>query len=621
MASLISAAPPDAQAVLAACPLFEGLDQAALADLVGQMEWLTLPGGQPLFYQGQEGNSLYIVMSGRLRVVVEAERGTERLVREVGRGETVGEMALLTGEPRSATVFAVRDTELGRLSRAKFDHLLEEHPRTILRLTRMLASWLVSANRPVPKASVSTTVTVVPVGEHVPLGPFTDRLAAALGRVGSTLHLNPERLDACLGAGAAQADDDHADHARITGWLSAQEVDHRFVLYEADAEPSVWTRRCLRQADRLFVVADASAEPGLGPAAAAILAQGDARARVAMDLVLLHADPTSDPIGTQHWLELAPFDNHYHVRSPEVRDFDRLARNLAGAGIGLVLGGGGARGFAHIGVLMAMEEAGIPVDHIGGTSMGAVIAAQYACGVDPRDMVALNRHGWLGFKPHKDYTVPVISLLSDTSARAMLEMMFGERQIEDLWLSYFCVSTNLTRSEIRVHRNGPVRRAVRASIAIPGTAPPELDTNGDLLVDGGVLNNLPVNVMRRFSEGPVVAVDVSPAVDLAADHGHVRVPSPWRLMLNAVKRKASRRYFPSIFQILYRTAVLSSIRSAKGAKREADLCIEPPVGGFETLEMDSIERIVEVGYDAARQELAHWIPRPSGTLRRASGAF
>jgi predicted acylesterase/phospholipase RssA len=290
----------------------------------------------------------------------------------------------------------------------------------------------------------------------------------------------------------------------------------------------------------------------------------------------------------------------------------------------VVLSGGAAKGFAHIGVLRALEEAGVPVDQIGGTSMGSVIAAQYAAGATPGEMLELNRL-WASHSPLRDLTLPVIALVSGTSGLALLERMFGDRRIEDLWLDYFCVSANLTHSHVVVHRDGLLRQWVRASVAIPGIVPPLRLENGDLLVDGAVLNNLPADIVRGLGAGCVVAVDVTPPEALPTDD-YVDQPSTWqqlRLLRSALLPFGAPVRSPTIFSILYRSVLTASRSLSERLKGEVDLYIAPRVDGVGFFEWKALERIAELGFREARQRLEGWehdASRPTAPAARRSAA-
>lgn len=600
----------DAETVtpLAATALFSALDEAALRAVEAELEWVHLPGGEILFRQGETGDCLYIVIHGRLRVTVVHGDSNERVVGEVGRGESVGEMAVLTGEPRSATVRAIRDTELLKLSQAGFDRLVAKHPESMRLLARMVVRRLQQVIHRERVGNTLATVAVIPVGHEVPLSDFTGRLAMALGAIGPTLHLNNRSLDDVLGTGTAQTLQADARNSAVVGWLNEQEANHQFVIYEADHTLSSWTSRCLRQADLLLVVGCAEASPGCGEIETALLQQSPDKIPVRKELVLLQRDHRSQPAGTSAWLTARRVDAHHHVRLRSIADFARLARLLAGRAAGLVLGGGGARGFAHIGAIRALTEAGIPIDLIGGASMGAVIAAQYALGWDYETMLHCNRKGWIEMRPLTDYTIPVASLITGRKVLKMLAMMFGDIHIEDLWLPYFCVSSNLTRAEVQVHREGALRKWVSASIAVPGIGPPVFD-RGNLLVDGGVLNNLPADVMRSLCAGPVIAVNVTPQVDLVVNDSYRAGLSAWQLLRKWMNPFAEKPSVPTIFDILLRTATLSSAHSAAGVEKQVDLYIHPPLAQFGKFEWRALEQIVEVGYRSAQQQIAGWAGR------------
>lgn len=582
-------APPraDAKAFLASVPLFRDLDEATLDEVVGHLEWLIVPGGQVLCRQGEPSDGLYLVASGRLSIVRELPGGEDVVLSHAGRGDSLGEVAALTGNTRSATVRALRDSVLARLARTGLDRLLERHPRIILALTRRLATWIGPEPSP-ERGRGCVAVAVVSAHEGVPLPEFAVRLAAALSRIGPTLHLSAQRIDSVYSA----------NENRLGAWIDEQESDHAFLLYEADPTLTPWTRRCLRQADRVLVVGDGDHEPTLGELAG-VLVRREGRPRE--ELVLLHLRKKERPHGTAKWLALHTFLRHHHIRTELPGDFDRLARFVNGTPVGLVLGGGGARGFAHIGVIRALEEAGIPIDRVGGTSMGAVMAGLYARGIGWKGMVRRNYWGWVKYRPHTLYTLPIISLLSSRKAERMLDMMFADDHIEDLWLPFFCVSTNLTRAEIVVHRSGAMERQVGASMRLPGIVPPMVD-GGDLIVDGGVLNNLPVDVMRRQGRGPIIAVDVSAAIDVRADPSYQVAPGPWQLLLGRWRKTA--KPFPNILQLLHRSAVLASDIYAQQFKREVELYIDLPMEEFDLFDVDPLDRIVDVGYEFTRELLS-----------------
>jgi predicted acylesterase/phospholipase RssA/CRP-like cAMP-binding protein len=598
----------DAQLAAHLATLFDSADPAALAELRADAEWVALRGGDILFRRGDPGNAAYTVLCGRLRVIDDA--AGERALNEIGAGEIVGEMALLSAERRSATVLAVRDSLLARLPAAGFHRLIERQPAVLRRISALLSERLRQHSTTGGRArAVVRTLAVVPAGAGRNTAEFARRLAEALALRGGTLHLDAAGVDRALERdGIARCAEQDPASPRLVQWLNEQELAHRFVLYEADHSFSSWTGRAVRQADHVVFVADAAAPPEPGEAERGLAVRWRGGRAPRRSLVLLGDAGT--PRGTAAWLAAREVDSHYHVNMGRAEDFARLVRCLTGAGIGLVLGGGGARGFAHLGVLRALAEADVPVDWVGGTSVGAIIAALVAQGCSPAEALAQCKEH---FSALKDPTLPIVALLAGRRIRAKLERVFGAAAIEDLLLPYLCVSTNLSRAAQTVHERGPLVRAIRASIALPGVLPP-VSLAEDLHVDGGLVNNLPIDVMAAKPEiGAVIAVDVSAEVEMRAPSGCELEVSGWRMLWERIHPGIARGERPSIMSLLTRSALVASVywtRERRTAEA-ASLYLRVPVADLRLLAFDRIDEIVARGYEAAREAIPAWSGRPS----------
>jgi NTE family protein len=282
----------------------------------------------------------------------------------------------------------------------------------------------------------------------------------------------------------------------------------------------------------------------------------------------------------------------------------RCARLLVGLGVGLLLGGGGARTFAHIGVLRAMQEAGIEIDAIGGVSGGAIIGAQIAAGVSPSEIKARSREEFIRRGSLLDFTVPVVSLIRGQRFANMLTRLFAGSLIEDLPMRFFCLSANLSRATMRVHDRGLIWRAVGASISIPGIGPPTCE-NGDLLIDGSVLTNLPVEVMREICQGRVVAVDVSTDKDLSVDQSWTDFPSPARLLAARPWRRRGIR-IPNILEILFRGAMLGSIAGERDVAEKVEFYLRPPLRGIGLLDFKTLDQVEASAYEYTQVALESW---------------
>ena len=270
-------------------------------------------------------------------------------------------------------------------------------------------------------------------------------------------------------------------------------------------------------------------------------------------LVLMHDHQTNSPANTQMWLAKSSPNSHIHIRQQRRADFNRLTRILTGNNIGVVLSGGGARGFAHIGAIRALEEFGLNIDQIGGTSIGALLASQYAMGWDTQTMLEKTKDAIHEFYK-MEYTLPIVSLLTGKAWGNFLRALIGDTQIEDLWFNYFCCASNLTDTQLKIYEQGSLWKAVRASSSIPGLVPPVYE-DGSILVDGAVLNNMPVDIMRaRNNGGSVYAIDVSSAINNSYQQQFDPVQSGWRLFLGRKKNSD----IPNMISILMRSATMGS---------------------------------------------------------------
>ena len=584
------------QLALGLTRLFGVVQESVLRYVESRVQWVRLQAGEVLFSEGDRGRDMYFVLGGRLRAVGSGGR----VLNEMSRGESIGEVALLTGEPRTATVIAVRDSELVRISHEAFEEIIQKYPKVMHVLAEIVVRRLLAKERSGGAHAGGMCIAVLGIGSESATADFTTRLVEALGNIGPTLHLSGKRVDALLNQpGIADAGRDHMAGMRLTAWMDEQEAHHRFLVCETDTSGSGWSQRCLRQADEILLVAQAGADPEPGQGETSLLAR-DAISKAGRTLVLLHGDGDRPPSGTERWFRGRNLQRHFHIRKDRKDDYARVARCLSGQAIGVVFGGGGARGLAHIGVIRALGEAGVPIDMIGGTSMGAVIAGALGMGHDWREILEISRTGWLRHKPHKEYTLPFISLIRTRVLDRWAREVYGDTEIEDMWLNFYCVSCNLTTSETVVLERGPLWKAVRASSSLPGVFVPVL-RDGNVFVDGAIVNNLPGDIMRKRFCQKVIVVDVGSEHTFAFEIAEF--PSPWEYLWNGLLPFRKRVNAPNIAAVLMRATEVGSHQKTDEVKRDADLCLRPPIDEFGVLEFESIDRIVETGYRYAREKL------------------
>ncbi|MGU3539155.1 patatin-like phospholipase family protein [Methylobacterium sp. A54F] len=560
-------------------PFLEGLGGPAAAAVRARMASIAVAGGRPLFEQGEAGDAVYTLVSGSIGLSTrEGPDGRIRRIARLAPPETIGEMALLLGQPRSISATALRDSHLLRLPRDAFEDLVARHPATLLYFARLLAGRLSSAHAGVALGHAPRSFTVLAATEGPDVRAFGRRLAATLDRIlpGTT---------GCLEDWPPEADET---------WFHAYEAAHARTVFVAHRIDCPWCRLCLRHADHVLLLA----APGEAPRPGAADYLGSIRSDwIRMDLAVCQAADAALPRPLHPATAALPAALRLQVRAGHAGDLARLARIAAGKARGLVLGGGGARGLAHLGVLRALDEAGIPVDIVGGTSMGAVMAASVAMGWDQARIEAQTVGAFVGRNPLNDYTLPYHALTRGAKVDAGLAACFGPARIEDLWLPFFCVSANLTTGAAMIHRSGPLAEALRASIAIPGLLPPVCTDEG-ILVDGGMMNNLPADVMAALDRGPVLAVDVGG--DLAFQAMPMR---SWRGRL--VRRwLGAPEAMPGIAPLLLRAATVSGAAQTAMAVASAAAILRPPLAGIDLRAWSSFETIAGLGHAAAREALA-----------------
>ncbi len=557
-------------------PLLETIGDAALRNLLAQANWFALPGGALLERDGENDGALFLVVTGSLGVFVKDELGARKLIAHVSVGETVGEMSLVSGRhEHTAQLVAMRDSELLRISPEAFEALAGRHPRVMMNLMQVLVKRLQDAHQGRSGQSRPRTFAIVPLQDGLAQEPIAHRLAASLAQIGRRAAV----LDARAGEQTAE-------------WFNTFEVAHDIVFYRGDTPDSAWTHQCLRQADRIFLLARADRPLPLRPLDLPAFKE---RASGLPELLLLHPQGSAAELPEHFSLRGGLFESHHHLRAGRGADVDRVARFIAGCAVGLVLAGGGARGFAHIGIIKALQEAGVPFDQLGGTSMGAIIAAGLAHEWDVEELTARMRAVFVDDNPLSDFTLPLIALVRGKKVSLRLREHFGDICIEELPLPFFCVSSDLTNGRIHEHRAGQVWRALRASVALPGILPP-VTHHGHLLVDGGVMNNLPVDVMRGHGPGagPIIACDVTGEIDLQAEDSRYGERPWWWLLWQRMRGN------PSIVSILMRSGTVGSEAQRRIVREQADYLIEPPMPDIGLRDWKRFDLAIRQGYETAQ---------------------
>uniref|UniRef100_A0A8C5DV02 lysophospholipase n=1 Tax=Gouania willdenowi TaxID=441366 RepID=A0A8C5DV02_GOUWI len=569
------------------------------------LDWMAVEAGRAVYRQGEKSDSTFIVLSGRLRSVILKEDGKKELIGEYGRGDLIGVVETLTHQNRATTVHAVRDSELAKLPEGALSSIKRKFPQVVTRLIHLLGQKILQqVNGPLTgvlilhwdagnQASNLSTVAVLPVSEEVPLTAFTLELQHALIAIGPTLLLTSDLIKQRLGATAL----DSVHEYRLSSWLGQQEDIHRIVLYQTDYTLTPWTQRCIRQADCIIIVGLGEQDPTVGELER-MLERSAVRAQ--KQLVLLHREDGPQPKGTVEWLNMRSWiSRHLHLSCPRRvfskrshpkllelyqrvfekpadrhSDFSRLARVLTGNAIAVILGGGGARlGCSQVGIMRALCEAGIPVDLIGGVSIGSLMGALYA---EDRShsLLRIRAREWTVemtsvFKKILDLTYPITSMFSGAAFNSSIRNVFNSKQIEDLWIPYFNITTDITASAMRVHTDADVARSMGAKV--------------------------------------VIAIDVGSRDETnLTNYGDSL--SGWWLLWKRLNPLAEKVKVLNMAEIQTRLAYVCCVRQLESVKSN-DYCeyIRPPIDRYRTLEFGKFDEIAEVGYQHGKTLFDVWV--------------
>jgi NTE family protein len=548
--------------------------------------WFSLPGGRTLIEAGEPADSLFYLMAGRLGAV-RRETGQEpQFLGLIRPGEPAGEMAMVAGTAHTATVVALRDSEIVSIPRQAFFRAVHDDPEVMSELAHLMI--LRARGAPGSNLGEPSVFGFVGVGVGVQVRPLVEALERAVAALGYAV--------TTVGAEAASAP---------TEWFSNVENSHDIVLYTAETAEEAWKTVIGRQVDRLFRIGHGGSKP---PKDRQIYASEPLRQQHLVDLVLIQDPERTSPQGSDAWLGKDAVGRLFHLRRDDPDDIARMARVLVGQSVGLVLSGGGARAYAHIGAIRALREAGVPIDFVGGSSMGAIIAAGLAMGWSDEELTARIRKAFVTTSPLADVAFPIIAMTHGRKVHERMKEHFGDVQIADLWLPFFAISSDLTAGAYRMHKRGRLRDALEASIALPGILPPVV-VNDHVLVDGAVTKNFPADIMRTLHAGPIVGVDVTHARGITGDD--VAAPSSiWRWLISGDWMRG-----PPIVSVLMRAATISTGRELQSGRDCTDVLITPEVADVEIRNWKAFEPAIDAGYKAARMVLAR-LRRPVVDLLR-----
>ena len=604
---------PDSPAdLLRAVEVFRDLSADVVATIADAFRLTPVARGELLIRQGDKADAFYLVVSGRVEIYVE---GRDDPLGEIGAGSSIGEIAFFSGGVRTASVKAERDSLVLRLDRAEFDRIAAASPAIWRIVTASLARRLTEMTRghPPRKEMRPRTLAICHAGP-MPVPPdFIDDLREAFSAAAHSFFLDAGTFARAVGTGIS------LDSSEATNWFNELEKQFEFVVYVTDPDLTEWSKKAIRQADLVLCVGRHETDPAPDAVAPnpielfvhALHGADDVR------LVLLHASQ-GDISGTRRWLDMRPpMRMHHHIARGHGPHYRRLFRFINGTALGLVACGGGAFSAAHIGVYQALLDAGLEFDILGGTSGGGAMTAAFALGLPTDDIDRRVHEIFVTNAVFKRWTWPRYSLIDHTTFDRSLEQHYTDRDIADLWIAFFAVSTNLTDNGIYVHRCGPLWEAVRATGAIPVLLPPFYTQSGEMLVDGGLLDNTPVHVMRSLKQGPNVVISFQFAEPTRFQVDYRALPSRGRLirhLLNPFSRKPLPKA-PGPLAILLRSLMVGR-EDFSSALADGDILLVPPLPPeLSAMSWDHHSRLRENAQAFAAAEL-EWLQSQNHPLLR-----
>jgi predicted acylesterase/phospholipase RssA/CRP-like cAMP-binding protein len=565
--------------------LFGELGEELLTQILEIGKEVSLNTGDFLFSQGDLDNTLYIVLSGRFRALARQEDGTMHALGDIGEGEPIGEFALFMSEPRSAAVVAIRKSIVLELKENDYLGIVARYPAFSTKLTRFVVNRLRRNALQQHLETSAKNIAVINLQSEKDISEYTEAIKAQF----ESLNVGIQILD-------------HNSHANLElqtlyDTLEQHEGLNFLVCNDEDLH---WSNQCIIYADLVVLATDFYAESKIKEIEVHLDLYSNSILNKKIYLLLLHPENASFPENTRRWFEGRKIDLHVHYRKNHGPDIRRFARILANKAIGLVLGGGGAKGFGHIGVIKALYDTGVEIDFLGGTSAGALygLTASF-CDFDKEKIDFYSKDSASNKLTKNDFTFPLISFMSGKKMSNYIKKMFGDAYLEDFWVGSYCVSTNYSNASTRVHERGLAWKQVEASIAIPGIFPPVVIEN-QLHVDGGVVDNLPIETMYNYPVKHIIAISLTQLKSQPVDFDET--PTATTMIWNQITGKRKFR-LPGITSILVNSLTLNSRKKQEMTKSGVELYLELDLKGIGMMDDSRWKEIIQKGYDQMKAAL------------------
>jgi NTE family protein len=590
--------------ILSNIEMLDNESPKTLKILLDKMTEVFVLGGEKLIEEGNSDNTAYILICGRLQVRKGSNGLSEdRVTAELAPGEIVGEIGLLTSKQRTATVYAARDSLLLKLTKENYKEFEKFNLEIAYRIAKKsLIRMSYPSKLTLPGENIST-IAIAPAADSSHL-KFAKDLISKLSKKYKVCYIDATVCDEYFQCKLAQAELHDEYNYKIVRWIQNLEDQYDFVFFVTDRQMTPWTMRCIRESDYILFVAETARHHTLNSIELSYFSN-DIAVTQTSDLIFVHPSNTEKISGSSNWLKDRPVSGFHHIRDQCSEHMDKIVRIISGNAIGIVFNGGGSRGLAHLGVLRAFVEHKIPIDFVGGTSMGALMSGGYAAiGIELVKNYALE----FARKYRGDYTFPFISLVKGKRLTDYFVKWYEDICIEDLWVNFFCVSCNLSKGKPKVHDKGELWKAIRMSSSIPAIFPPIYE-DGDMYVDGGVVDNMPVGIMRQRTRGSkIIAVNCCKENKTLSSRTY-KTPfiSGWRLLFQSLCNADKKRLqHDNIINVILSSINLTSIAHQDMMIDEADYLIEIEDSNFGLMDFHLFEQIEQMGYEAAVEALSRF---------------
>lgn len=569
---------------------FGSLGQAEIKAILSLAQWQTILGGQTLFKQGDIAESLFLLVHGKLKAV-RYENERMQILGEINSGELIGEMALISERTRRINVEAVRDSQLIYLSEKDFRSLYFSYPQLGWNLSKLILKRFEIEDLKRDSLKLKNIV-VLPAIPDLGIQPIIDELDVQASSRSIVVIKESEHQDNFTNynqPGDPQTEAiSHASH---------MERSHDLVLYQGHTEDCAWNDFIIRQADEILIVTDGQNPIPVNWAKRLLRKKNKL---VVTSLMVLHSSNPSESLPVRSLIHEHPVNRIFHIRGQSNNDIGRWKRHLFDQGVGLVLAGGGARAMAHLGVYRALKENNIPIDRVNGTSMGALVGGLMALDKDPDEIYAVIKE-ICGSRPSRDFNpVPYSSVIRGKNLDRILMRYYGNKNIEDCPIPFACVSTNLTKAQADIHTYGDMFSAIRASGSLPGVVPP-VPIQNSWHVDGGIVDNFPVDEMIRYGVNTIIGVSFESGNNPSARYSHI--PTLKDQFLHGFLSRDETLRLPSIIETVMLSSTAHSTSRQLSMEKKVDYLIQPKVSEIGLLEWTGFERAVQQGYEKASRIL------------------